>query len=149
MLFSISCIATQTTAQWQSQTFKSGNITHYIASSNKDSAKQKTLEVFCTQSDPQASLSLYIPNQRFGRRQSDKLTIQVDKQPAITLASSRHAMAITTPETPNALLQQLSAGNRATVSYTNSQKKQAKASFSLRGSANAIKETMKKCRVKS
>ncbi len=149
VFFSLSCLATKATAQWQSEIFESGGITHFIAASNNNTAQQSTLEIFCTQSDHQASLSLYIPNQRFGRRQNDKLTIQIDKSPPITLPSSRHAMAITSSTIPNTLLQQLNSGNRATVYYTDSRDKKTKASFSLRGSSKAIKKTMKKCRLKS
>ena len=137
------------TAQWQSEVFKSGQITHHIARSHTANRypSQNMLEIFCTSRDLHPSLGVYFANQRFGRRKPYNIELQIDQNSIIPLATLRHAMAFTTPRIPKELLAELSTGNFATVRYRDDLEKPKSIRISLRGSSNAIGKMMRTCRL--
>ena len=145
LIFSSSLISPIAAAQWQSKTFESGQLIHHLARSH--TTNRDSLEIFCTSKDLRPSLAVYFTNQRFGRRKAYDIKVQIDQNHTIALASFRHAMAFTAPAISDVLLEQLAAGNYATVSYTNDLEKPKSLRISLRGSSKAIDKMMENCRL--
>ncbi|CAM3816529.1 hypothetical protein [Parendozoicomonas haliclonae] len=130
-------------AKWSYSTFQSGSLTHWIAAS--DSNRDRQLELFCSRQDKFASLALYVPEQRFSKREPIEIFVRIDKQKNWKLTGFRHAMAVIAPDTPQELIRQLAKGNKVLVTYETSEKEKESFHFPLNGSANALYSLQQKC----
>ncbi len=124
-------------AQWRFGIFGSGSVEQWFATSGK--SRNKSLEIFCSRRDRRPALALYLEDQEYSKRDKITLNIQVDEQRIWQLTATRHAMAITVPDSPTELLQQLSAGNSVQLRFDHSENQTKSFQFALRGSARALK----------
>ena len=148
-LFSLVVLATltlpeQALATWQFDTFKSGSLHHQVAAS----APQKNgreLEVFCSATKPGLTLALYLPDQRFRRRDAVRISLQVDRKRTWNLKATRHAMAIIAPGVSSQIIQDLSSGNRARITFPVSAQSKQTEVFPLRRSSAALARVVERC----
>ena len=137
-------ISGPTQAAWQYETFKSGSIQHQVAVSAPQK-NNRELEVFCSSRNRNLSLALYLPDQRFRRRDQIEIHVQVDKKATRKLIATRHAMAITSPNISRDLITELSSGNRVRVTFPISTKSKQTEVFPLRQSARALSSVLSQC----
>ena len=143
--FLVSTYTFSSTSRWEFQTFSSGSLKHWIAAAG-ESPSNKELEVFCSNHDPRTTLALYLPDQRFLKRDVIEIEISIDQRRTWKLAALRNAMAITTTHTPEALLNQLARGNKVQISYSGKKNESFSETFSLRRSAKALSDMKRHCR---
>ena len=145
-LFSLSTlfISGQAQAAWQHETFKSGSIRHQVAVSAPQK-NNRELEVFCTSRNTKLSLALYLPDQRFRKRDQIEIHVQVDKKATRKLTATRHAMAIISPNISKDLITELSSGNRVGVTFPVSANSKQTEVFPLRQSAKALTSVTNQC----
>ena len=133
-------------AKWEYLSFKSGSLQHSIAMADKAS-NGREMEIFCSLSNPQPTLAIYLPEQRFRQRKPVEIEVRIDQKRIWTLPAYRHAMAIITLETPSALLEQLAEGSKVRITFPLSTKSRATEIFPLTRSAKALSDMKNNCKV--
>ncbi|MTI14751.1 hypothetical protein [Sansalvadorimonas verongulae] len=134
----------QALATWGFETFKSGSLHHQVATSSPQK-NGRELEVFCSSTDPRLTLALYLPKQRFRRREPVEITLQIDRKRSWKIPATRHAMAITAPDISDAVIEDLSSGNRARITFPISSQRKQTEIFHLRRSSVALSSIVSKC----